>query len=373
MDENNIVSTGELQSNDETSPLFEDSTTNFQRLELGIKNKLSIIPEVDAEIGTTKESLMQSDYAERQRYINRLQDTIRGIPIADPIGVKFAKGASAPPRIVAVSDKEDQQMVLVGVNAHDRPGLLLDLSKTLISMGLNLHRTEAMVIDGRSLSLWRCEVLEEGVSDIEDIWSALNAMLETNSGIEAIKRRGIRVVRAVIPKISCLVGVTATDVNFREKYKCAIIAVQRNGKSPSERLSQTVFAVGDVLVLQASDDSPLLIQPPKDYYKNAGGKGMPRTFSNSSLAKFVRKRFGSHGSLDSMVGATDDGSLDSSKRKKVVLDMKNVDDQKDFAVMGDGNGSGSFMIGSDTNEGVEENQEVSARYVGYYGEMYDHI
>ncbi len=370
LDENNVISGGELaNTHDQTSTLFEDSTTNFQRLELGIKKGLSVIPEVDVEIGATKESLLQSDYAERQRYINRLQDTIRGIPIADPsegiLPSKFSRGGTAPQRIVAMTDKDDHRMVVVGVNAHDRPGLLLDVSKTLIGMGLNLHRTEAMVVDARSLSLWRCEVLDEGVSDIEDIWSAVNAMLETNSGIEAIKRRGIRVIRAIVPKSSCLAGVTASEINFREKYKCAIIAVQRDGKSPSEKLSQTVFAVGDILVLQASDDSPLLIQPPKDYYKNIVGKGIPKTYSNNSLARFVRKRFGSHGSLDSMVAMEEDGSLDNSRQKKVVLDMNNVDDRKDDVATGDGNSSGSFFSESDVNESYETQHVSKSIFIGH--------
>mmetsp|Transcript_27097 Transcript_27097/g.40742 ORF Transcript_27097/g.40742 Transcript_27097/m.40742 type:complete len:1257 (+) Transcript_27097:197-3967(+) len=308
-------------ANEHFFPTYEDSTTSFQKMELGINKGLTAIPEVYVDIGETKESLVQTDAIERQRYINRLQDVIRGIAKLDTIdGFASSKNIStttnAPTKIIAVADKDDPAVV-VGVNTRDRPGLLLDVSKTLIRLGLNVHRTEAMVLDGRSLSLWRCEVMEDGVSDIEEIWSVLNAMLEINSGIEAIKHRGIRIVRAIVPKKSSLVGVTALDINFREQYKCAIIAVQRDGKSPSEKLSQIRFAVGDVLVLQVNDDSPLLIEPPKDFYKKKGNKGMTASKSNNSLSRFVRKRFGSFSSLDSSQGSEEGTSTSDRENKKM--------------------------------------------------------
>jgi K+/H+ antiporter YhaU regulatory subunit KhtT len=294
-----------VDNGDQINPLFQPESNWDKELELGISRGLSAIPEVHSDIGETKESLLQADFADKQRYINRLQDTIRGMAIEESIdGImttrKGESSVTAPPKIVAVTDKDDHQLVLVGVNACDRPGLLLDISKSLIRLGLNFHRTEALVLDGRSLSLWRCEVLEEGVSDIEEIWSVLNAMLEINSGVEALKSRGIRVIRAIVPKQSSLVGVTASDINFRDKYKCAIIAIQRDGSSPAGRLAQTKFVIGDVLVLQTNDDSPLLVPPPKDFYKSKGNKGMSRSTSNSSITRFVRKRFGSFSSLESL-------------------------------------------------------------------------
>ena len=315
------------KNTDQTTPLFHNESKHFgeSNLESGFFGRLSVIPEVHSDIGETKESLLQSDYAERQRYINRLQDTIRGIPVEDGTEgiVSSARAKNAPPKIVAVTDKDAKDLVVIGVNSYDRPGLLLDISKTVIRLGLNCHRTEAMVLDGRSFSLWRCEVLEDGISDIEEIWSVLNAMLEINTGVEAIKSRGIRVIRAIIPKRSSLVGVTASDINFREKYKCAIVAIHREKRSPLEKLSQTKFTVGDVLVLQVNDDSPLLIPPPQDYYRD---KGMPKVKSSNSISRFVRKRFGSFGSLESIQG-DDDRSIGSSSRKQrsIRLDTEDIE------------------------------------------------
>lgn len=113
-------------------------------------------------------------------------------------------------------------------------------------------------------------------------------MLEVESGVEAVKSRGLRVIRASIPQKSKLIGTTAAETNFRKKYKAAIVAAQRDGKSVSNKLSQARFQVGDVLVLQVSDDSPLLVRPPDDFYRSGNKKGSKKR--SSSLSR-LRKRF----------------------------------------------------------------------------------
>jgi TrkA-C domain len=63
-------------------------------------------------------------------------------------------------------------------------------------------------------------------------------------------------------KHSRLVGHTATEVQFRETYKAAIVAVQQGGRNAVTPLSSLKFRVDDILVLQVSDDSPLVSPPP---------------------------------------------------------------------------------------------------------------
>lgn len=91
-------------------------------------------------------------------------------------------------------------------------------------------------------------------------------LLENNSGVEirkkrGLKKRGLRVLRAEVTKNSRLVGRTAVEVKFRENYKAAIVAVQQGGKNAVQPLSSLKFRVGDILVLQVSDDC-LLLSPP---------------------------------------------------------------------------------------------------------------
>jgi len=84
------------------------------------------------------------------------------------------------------------------------------------------------------------------------------AILEDNSGVEVLKRGGLKVLRAQVTRTSRLVGQTAANVRFRENYKAAIVAVQQGGKNATQPLSSITFGAGDILVLQVSDDCPLL-------------------------------------------------------------------------------------------------------------------
>jgi hypothetical protein len=82
-----------------------------------------------------------------------------------------------PTRIIIATDHGDEPLIVVAVDSPDRPGLLLDLSKAFKRLGLNFRSSEAKVIDGRSLSIWRCDVLKDGVSDVDNIWSVLNVRI----------------------------------------------------------------------------------------------------------------------------------------------------------------------------------------------------
>ena len=105
----------------------------------------------------------------------------------------------------------------------------------------------------------------------------LQALLEVNSGILALKKRGLRVIRSRVTSVSRLLGQTAVEVNFRDQYKAAIIAVQRGGKNIDQPLSTVVFESGDTLILQASEDSPLLkLKPPSiDFYEKLEAEAAP--------------------------------------------------------------------------------------------------
>ncbi|GAX22225.1 hypothetical protein FisN_19Lh293 [Fistulifera solaris] len=220
-----------------------------------------------AEVGTTKESLLDADEGERLRNIHRMTDLIRGAKDAD------LDMQGAPPSIVVSMDED---VVVVGVNARDRPGLMLDISKALLKLGLELHHTEAAVKGTRSLSIWRTETIQsENLPDLEKIWSVLNALLSTDGGVA--KQRGLRVLRAQIRKGSRLEGKSASEIDFNELYKAALVVVPKNH-----------LREGDVLVLQAKEGSPLLIDPPADFYKNLDDKSS----SKSVLRSFVSGRSG---------------------------------------------------------------------------------
>lgn len=82
--------------------------------------------------------------------------------------------ATAAHKVVVISEHD---LVVVGVDSRDRPGLLLDISKGLSRLNLNLRHTEASVVGTRSISVWRCELVDNELPDLEEIWSVLNVSL----------------------------------------------------------------------------------------------------------------------------------------------------------------------------------------------------
>ena len=147
-------------------------------------------------LGQTSSSLSECDDETRLRSINKITDMIRGTYQDDNIlesptmlsrkgktrsrtisSLAAILGEKVPTQIIIVKDtntkKGDKPMVLIAINCHDRPGLLLDISKGLLRLSLQLHHSEAAVMDSRSLSVWRCEELNES-AELEEIWSVLN-------------------------------------------------------------------------------------------------------------------------------------------------------------------------------------------------------
>ncbi len=83
--------------------------------------------------------------------------------------------------VIAADNRSSSRLVLMGVNARDRPGLLLDISKCLLRLDLQLHRTEAAVLDERSISVWRCTYMENFEPDAGEISAVLSVSIEEMS------------------------------------------------------------------------------------------------------------------------------------------------------------------------------------------------
>jgi len=214
-------------------------------------------------------------------------------------GLATLLNSLAPAMVVVSPDPttSKKNVIFIGVNASDRVGLLHDLSKGMSKLGLQALHTEASVVGLRSVSIWRCEVggalrkerrrrfgIDEG--DVEEIWSVLNSILSEESGTEAIKQRGLRVIRTRVIENSTLIGKTANEAKFRVCFRAAIVAIQRGSKPPAGRLGEVRFEKNDILLLQVGDDSPLLTKEYFDAtneYKQQGGGRMSRNTSRDDL------------------------------------------------------------------------------------------
>lgn len=106
---------------------------------------------------------------------------IRGFERDEPVGderlVASQKDISptAAHKVVAVQEND---LVVIGVDVRDRPGLLLDISKALVGLRLNIRHTEASVVGQRSISVWRCELVDSDILDLDAIWSVLNVSFD---------------------------------------------------------------------------------------------------------------------------------------------------------------------------------------------------
>jgi di/tricarboxylate transporter len=65
----------------------------------------------------------------------------------------------------------------------------------------------------------------------------------------------IRLMEAVIPIDSPLSGKTATSLHLRRNYGVNLLAIARRGRRLKRRVGQTSFIIGDILLLQGSDES----------------------------------------------------------------------------------------------------------------------
>ncbi|KAL7454525.1 hypothetical protein ACHAWC_006139 [Mediolabrus comicus] len=290
---------------------FADSVKDRPKLSLGPHSGKMII-DVDVEFTSKRRLSMLGPKTDKLQLITKMTDAIRGYDqdLDDEI-------FTGPPKIVvAVESQSLEDVVIVGINATDRPGLLLSISKGLHSVGLQLHHTEAAVIRNRSISVWRCEFIDEDHvakpkhhRDPEDIEEGIRRLLEKEVGAGPEKTGGMPVIRVQVTKKSSLIGVCLADVNFQGRYKAWILAVSKADGSSTEIIREVVFAANDILVLEAMEDSPLLVRPPPDFYTesgtstgySAGGfiKALtPKVKDSTSLFQTVASKFHKGSSTD---------------------------------------------------------------------------
>ena len=68
---------------------------------------------------------------------------------------------------------------------------------------------------------------------------------------ESLQVEDIRVVQALVAPGSSLIGHTLKELDFRNRYKALVLAMQRKGETINDKLSSVVLSLGDVLLVQA--------------------------------------------------------------------------------------------------------------------------
>ena len=145
--------------------------------------------------------------------------------------------------------------------------------------------------------------------DPEDIEEGLRRLLEKEVGAGPEKTGAMPVIRVQVTEKSSLIGDSFADVNFLERYKAWILAVTKADGSSTEILREVVFAANDILVLEAMEDSPLLVRPPPDFYTESGTSSKysaggfikaltPKVKDSNSLFQTVASKFNKDSSTD---------------------------------------------------------------------------
>lgn len=100
------------------------------------------------------------------------------------------------------------------------------------------------------------EIMEEGdallfVGDTSTIMMLVNAQngLELSKHTEFDPAEGRKIIEAVVPANSSLIGFTVKHVNFRERYQAGILAIHRNGERVSGKIGEITLLAGDLLLL----------------------------------------------------------------------------------------------------------------------------
>ena len=67
--------------------------------------------------------------------------------------------------------------------------------------------------------------------------------------------KALKLTEVVVPGRSDLAGSTIAEIDFRRKYGMVIVAINREGKNITEQLNNIVIEVGDMLLVQGTDDA----------------------------------------------------------------------------------------------------------------------
>ncbi|MFQ5349339.1 MAG: SLC13 family permease, partial [Thermoanaerobaculia bacterium] len=80
----------------------------------------------------------------------------------------------------------------------------------------------------------------------------LNAEFKLRDG--TLQTEDLRLVQALVAPGSDLIEKTLKDLDFRNRFKALVLAIQRRGETISEKLNSVRFRLGDALLIQAHEE-----------------------------------------------------------------------------------------------------------------------
>lgn len=71
---------------------------------------------------------------------------------------------------------------------------------------------------------------------------------------ETLQSGDLRLVQALVAPASDLIGHNLKDLDFRNRYKSLVLAIQRRGETIGDKLNSVQLGLGDALLIQAHED-----------------------------------------------------------------------------------------------------------------------
>ncbi len=82
---------------------------------------------------------------------------------------------------------------------------------------------------------------------------------------ETLQSRDLRLVQALVAPGSELVGHTLKELDFRNRFKALVLAMQRRGETIHDRMASVVLSVGDVMLIQAHESEIRSLRRDRDF------------------------------------------------------------------------------------------------------------
>jgi di/tricarboxylate transporter len=82
---------------------------------------------------------------------------------------------------------------------------------------------------------------------------------------ETLQTEDLRLVQALVAPGSDLIGNTLKDLDFRNRYKALVLAIQRRGEAISEKLNSVELGLGDAVLIQAHEAQVKRLRSDKNF------------------------------------------------------------------------------------------------------------
>lgn len=139
-----------------------------------------------------------------------------------------------------------------------------DMDLTVVSV---MREDSQVLAPQANLILQECDrLLVEGpLDEIMKIKEVSGIELDVDVAHHKLTSDDIRLVEGLVMSRSHWIGRTLTDLKLRERYGLQVLAINRHGETIRSKISQVVFQIGDVLLIQGNISSIQALEHDQDF------------------------------------------------------------------------------------------------------------